>query len=607
MPTANIHLADVYESVIRRVAIDSVTQLANTMRLPPDTKIMLPGNAETIPMNNGTFGDTNRERINYPTTGRLLVTVMEESNDENVLSQHVGPNEHLPIFQDFDRNVTIYPIYRNVQNVITLDYTAPSLNIAQRWLDELRTRVSQLRAELYQTLEYHYAIPGTILLLLHEVWSKVKDTTEPNLTFKDYLDRHLCRPTTTTDTLTNTHPERSIKERQLEVLGWFDFTSSPPKPEKKDGSGSYTCSVTYSFYYDRPHGFYTRWPLVVHNKPIAKQFHPTEAYSTFRQEDRRVSFLKGNLESFVNSLSNDGIPFIIHPDVDDFVPMEQVQDSKVFFSGLLLINQNDPTRLIDLSKLGEHTFTPYFLEYFFQQRHTLFNDRTSPFTFRLFENQQRVLDCQLRLRDDTLVVETDRPLDMTKMYHFQIGIRVNWRPLLESTRQCLRRYPVVTYTLLKALGITLGNPCYRDIKLLGSKGPRLPSVDCPGQGVLLAAPDKGGRWPWPWLSSEWSGTPWPGYTDRFNGHTWPGGSTVEKDACSPPNWPGVGFDDDPDNPTPPDFVPGQPGDGSGTIPSKDLDDAIEETDLNQGNETNRTAISANLVMYAHIIALNGAR
>lgn len=611
MPTANIQVPDVYESIIRRVAIDSVTQLANTMRLPPDTKILLPGNADSVPMNGGTFGKINSTGIDYPTTGRLLVTVNEESNDENVLSQHVGPNEQLPIFEDYERCISIYPIYRNVQNVMTLEYTAPNINIAQRWLDEMRTRVSQLRAELYQTLEYHYAIPNTILLLLHEVWSKIETSTTPeNVSFKEYLDVHLCRPTTTIDTLTDTYPERVIKERQLEVLGWFDFTASPPKPEKDGNTGAYVCSVSYSFYYDRPHGFFTRWPLIVHNQAIDSAFHPKEAYSTFRQEDRRVSFLKGNLESFLRGI-NEGIPFIVHPDIDDFVPMEHVIDSKVFFSGLLVINPDDPTRLVDLSKLGSHTFTPYFLEYFYQQRHTLFNSRTSPFTFRLFENQKEVIDSELRLRDGSLVIETNKPLNLKRMYHIQIGIRKNWRGLTDTTRQCLRRYPVVTYTLLKALGIVLGNPCYRDVRLLGLGSERIPSPQCPGQGRLLAAPDKGGIWPWPWLSDEWRDRPWPGYVDKFDGSTWPGGSTAPRGDCDPPNWPGSGFEDeDNDDPTSPPTtpdIPGEHGDGSGTLPGKDLDDAIEETDLNQGNETNRTSTNANLVMYSQIIALNGAR
>lgn len=597
MPQALVALPDVYESVIRRIAIDSVSQLARVMRLPPDTMIMLPGNAETIPMNNGSFGECCDPGLNYPTDGRLVISFTEEIDEDVTLSQHVGTGESLPVFEDPIRSTVMFPIYRTVTMNLNLQYIAPNQNIAQRWLDEMRSRVSQLRSELYQTLEYHYALPDQVLSLLHEVWSKIESSPAPlNINFSDYLDEFLGRPTTTIDTLVGSHPTRAIVEKQYEVLGWFDFTSSPPVPEKDgNNTGSYVCNVGYQFIYDRPTQLLMRWPLVVHNQVIDKTFHPKEAYQTFRQVDRRVSFFKGNLESFLKGIRYDNIPYAIHPDIDDWMPSEMDKSVLVFFTGLVVVDNDNPTGVANISRLGEHTFTPYMLEYIYQQQHTLFDRNTSPFSFRLFENGKERTDITFSFKPGTLELQTDKPLNITKMYHLQLGILRNWLQLTSETRTCLRRYPVVTYTLLRTLGILLGGGEYEDLSLLGKKRPRLKSESCPGQGSIVDRPEDGGTWPWPWLDKEWDSYPYPGYGDPFGKGKWPGGRTDNDYEIGIPTWPG-----DRDEPN------RNPGDGSGVIRDDDLNDAIHETDGQGGNEYMGGKWSMQTVMFASLFVYNGA-
>lgn len=597
MPQALVALPDVYESVIRRIAIDSVSQLARVMRLPPDTQIMLPGNAETIPMNNGSFGECDDPGLNYPTDGRLVISFTEEIDENTTLSQHVGTAENLPLFEDPVRSTVIFPIYRTVTMNLNLQYVAPNQNIAQRWLDEMRSRVSQLRSELYQTLEYHFAIPNQVLMLLYEIWSKAETSSEPlGVSFSDYLDTFLGRPTKTIDTMADTYPTRAVVEKQYEVLGWFDFTSSPPTPEKDgNNTGAYICNIGYQFMYDRPTQMLMRWPLVIHNRPIDETFQPKEPYSTFRQKDRRVSFFKGNLESFLNSMKYHNIPYVIQPETDDWMPSEMDKTVMVFFTGLLVIDPEDKRSLVNLSRLGPHTFTPYLLEYFYQQQHTLFTRNTSPFSFRLYENGKEMTNVTLSFKENSLDLQTDKDLDITKMYHLQIGVLRNWGRLTYEARQCLRRYPVVTYVTLRTLGVTLGSGEYEDLSLLGENHPRLESEECPGQGTITLPPDKGGTWPWPWLDDGWEAYPWPGYDDNFDNDNWPGGNNRpdEDNAVFPPNLPNWPVDG------------GGKGDDSGVVRNDDMEDAIDETG-DYGGEMTNSSFTSQTVMYAQLFVYNGA-
>lgn len=603
MPQALAQLPNVYESVIRRVAKDSVDQLITTMRLPGETRVLMPGSAEAVPIQRGSFSDPRISSLNYPTDGRLLISFTEEVDEQTTLAQHYGPNEQLALFEDPVRSVRIYPMYRQVTMNLNMTYQAPSQAIAQRWLDEMRARASQMRAELVQKLHYHYAIPDGIMLLLYEVWQKIEASTAPlNVPFAEYLNTYLGRPTTTLDTISDSYPVRAVTESQDEVIGWFDFTGSPQAPEKSgDESGSFTATVNYSFIYQRPTHCLVRWPLVIHNLPIAKKFQGSEPYETFRQRDRRVSFLKGNLESFLKHLGPAGIPYVIHPETDDQLPITPDKTVLTFFSGLLAVSPEHPRRLFDISKVGAHTFVPYALEYCYQQRHTLFEKNRSPLVFRLYCNGELVSNNPLSFAEGTLQLQTERPLDITKMYHVQFGIVKNWRYLHDDTVQCLRRYPALTYLLLRALGIILGGAgCYEDLPLLGENVPRPPSTQCPGQGSLIGPPDQGGTWPWPWLPEKWATTPYPGYDPAFHKGKWPAGSRPTT-ACDAPSWPG--------GPHTPDEEGGggSRGDGGGVIRNDDIKDAVEDTDGHQGGEIYRDDWSANTVMYAQLFAYQGAR
>lgn len=620
MPHALIALEDVYESVIRRISIDSISQLAQIMRLPPETAIRLPGNAESVPMNNGMFKPCDDPGINYPTGGRLVVNFTEETSEDHTLVTHPNRSEHLPVFWDEHRDIIVRPVYRTVIHNLNLEYIAPNQNLAQRWLDEMRSRISMQRAELYQTLEYHFAIPSPVLHLLHHLHTtKEASPTPDGDDFKTYLDKYLFRPTTTAETLIGTAPTRVIQEKQFEVIGWFDFSDSPVVPEK-DGneSGAYRASFSYRFQYDRPMQMYCRWPMVVHNKAIAPQYRPQEPYETFRQAHRRVTFTKGSFESLMDNMRAHGIPYLIHPDVDDWTPDTPPKGVLTFFSGLLVLNPNHPRRLVDLFNLGPYTFMPYFLEYFYQQRHTLFGPSSSPFEFRLYQSGHHKTDVSFSFEAGSLRLHANEDLDPTYQYHIQISIRRNWRLLSPDTIQCLRRYPMVTYLTLLALGVKLGNGTYPELSVLGAGTPRTVSEQCPGEGSLLGPPEAGGTWPWPWLGDEWTNTPWPGYgwndpdSDR-NPWDWPGGNN---NGFNPgyPTWPGSTFPPGLGDPTtwPPGPGPGGswppgtwPGGGSvGIIRDKDMQEAIDKTDRLQDKPVDRTLVGPLSVLYSEIIALH---
>jgi hypothetical protein len=557
MPHALISIPDVYESVSRRVAVAVTTQLARIMRLPAETQVYLPGNSEAVPMNGGSFGDCADPGVRFPAEARLVVRFNEEVDENTTLTTQIAKPEHPPLFHDGKREIVFRPVYRYVTLTVTLEYNAPNVTLAQRWVDEMRSRISMGRAELYQDLEYHYALPVPVLHLLKHLHETREASEAPTgQSFEEYLVENLTVPTTIADTLTNTSPTRVVTEHQYEVLGWFDFTTTPPNPEAQE-QGNYQSTITYTLHYNRPMQVYCRWPMMVHNKAIGKKYRPQVPYQSFRRLDRKVSTTKGSFDGLLELMRQDNIPYIQYPDVDDWVPDFVPKGRLTFFTGLLQITKADRTTLMDLANLGEFTFTPYFLEYFYQMGDRLFQGE-SVYEFRLYENNRLRNDIQLRMKPGTVTIETDEPLDLEKYYHLQISIVRNWVTLVPEQVEPLRRYPTVLYWTLRALGVNLARCDYTDLPLVGIGAPRYDNPNYPGEGSTLGDPANGGQWPWPWLGDEWGEIPWQGGDWESPYHT-------------------------------------------GVVKSTDLQEAIHTTDNKAGDPMDRIRVGPLTVLYGEIM------
>lgn len=598
MPKTLIALPDVYETVTRRVAVALTSQLAQTMRLPGDTLVYLPGATDTIPMNGGTFGDCYDTGVRYPAESSLTVRYTEEVDEGTTLTTPVQKHTIGPIWRDAPRDIDVRPVYRQVRLQATFEYKAPNITLARRWVDEMRSRISMGRAELYHDIEFHYGVPRPLTELLRHLHETREASESPTgESFEDYYQDHFTVPRKVVSTLTGTEEMDVIPEHQYEMLGWFDFTTTPQEPERSSNEdGTYVSTITYTLYYDRPMQVYCEYPMLIHNRPVSKRYRPQEPYSTFRKVTRRVSATKGSYDAFLEELAMRGVPYIQYPDYDDWIPASIPDNQLTFFTGLMVISPSDPHTLVNLAQLGDMEFTPFFLEYFYHQRDRLFNNQTSIFQFRVYENRTLMSGLGLTL-DETLTLRSTKALDPTKYYHIQISLQRRWVALDQDVLQCLRRYPTVMYWSLRALGIYLeGVDDPGDLKLIAPNYPRLPKEECPGEGSTIGPPDgpgsgwgswPGGQWPWPWLGDEWDDVPYPGYdycgwTDTPWPYLNPGYCDMDDTGSNPP-WPGSVV------------LPG------GTVGGGSLEDILEETEEKLGHPVDRIVVGPMNVLFAEII------
>ena len=513
MPNALIQLPDVYETVRRRVAADVISQIGRYMMLPDNVAVYMPGNSETVPM--GTLGTCCDTPVRYDPQSKVIVRYDESADEMFTLTTPVYTNQNLPVFEDVQRDIVFRPVRRFVDTVITVEFQSEGIVHAQRWLDDQRTLISRGGAELTLNVEYHYGVPVPCTLLLKSIYDTIQCSEFPlEITYDEWLKQNWRWPTTDVATLVDTHRTNVICERQWQVQGWFDFTTTPDTPRRTDdGSGAYTVTLSFFFRYERPTHLYCRYPMVVHQRPIPRTFRPKQPYETFRQVDRYVSYLRGAMDYNFILMRDNVIPYIQYPDTDDWTTNNYLSNELIFFNGLLSLKKANPRKLMDLKNLGKYSFSPFFLELFATIGNKA-HGRQSIFTFKLYRNNEH-WDIPLTIDKDDLCLYSTVDLPKENYYHLQIGMQRNMKFIDDSVFKCLVRYPTVLWNYFQFINVSFARGRdIKDIKLLGASVPRPASIECPGEGSTDWTKDhnpiRNGVLGWDWITKgrEETGDEW---------------------------------------------------------------------------------------------------
>lgn len=485
MANSVIVLPDVYETIQRSVAVSAVSQIAQFMGLPPETNVYFPGRAETVPMNDGIFGNCcdAASAVRFDPEERIEVKYDEIAEENFTLSTAVRSDENFPIFVDLKRGIVIRPVRRFVDFRIDITYQAPNVVRAQRWLDDQRIKLSEGFGDMTMALEYHYNIPIPCLALLKGIHDTMEKSAFPTgTTFNDWMNSCLVQPNTDMATLVGTHPQMSIYERQVDVVGHFDFINTPETPQKSsDNAGAYECTFSYICRYDRPTHVYVEYPIVANQCPIPKLFRPEFPYHNYQAVDRKTTVLRGSLDHAFHIAERRGLKYIQFPDADEWTAPDEYPEQLTFFTGLLMLDCEDLTYLMDFKSLGRFRFSPWFVE-FFDTVGTKAFESNSFFSIRIYRNNE-LYNVPLVMEPGTLKLKTTRPLDPEYYYHIQISANGNWFGITADKWEGIRRYPTVFWNLCRMFWVCKGREPLSSLQLVGVGRPRSPNADWPGEGT----------------------------------------------------------------------------------------------------------------------------
>lgn len=476
MPLAIIPLPDVYETIIRKVAVDAIRQISFNMNIPDTARVYLPGKTESVPMNDGMFGGCNNDKVHFDPEERITITYEELAEENFSLSTAVYNNDNYPLLINEKAYLDIYPITRFVDFRIDIEYQAPSIVIAQRWLDDQRMRYSAGGAEMTLSLTYHYNIPKALLGLLKALYETVQKSPKPSeLTFDCWLEQYWTGPTTEMATLIDTNPTLSVYERAVDVVGWFDFYNTPETPRRSDdGTGTYTTEFSFICRYARPTHLKVNYPLLMNNCVIPKLYHPELPYENYQQMDRRTTKFRSSLEKERLDQDRLRLPYINHPDIDNWQPTFNEKDRLDVFVGLIVVCEDSPRTIMNLESLGRYKFNPYWLEAFKLLGNQLIKPN-SFMEFSLYKNDRKT-DYKLTIDQDTLTLVADRDLDIESYYHVKLAFNTHLESIPRDVWEKIRPFPHYFYDWCRFFGGCNHDICDLDIVGIGRPRP------LPGEG-----------------------------------------------------------------------------------------------------------------------------
>lgn len=521
-------IPSIERTITRPVGIDILRDVLRITNLNPnDFRVKMLGSANGEKIQNGYMtedkddSDLNQDgnrrvdsKPNRLSTDKVL-TLEVENTIVGDLTTPVRYHDHLPIFTDKALKIMIRPVYSEVETKLSVILSVRDKVEANNWIQEIKRRLYQAAISNLHSIEYYYIVPHVITKGLYNL-HKLRENIAPyNEDLGHYFKRCFVENyDIITDTAGNNHIV-VIREKQVNVLGFFDFDFEPEQPEKNDdNAGGWNVRFTYTIRYQRPDNLVFDYPLMVHNQLIPEEMIRFERTDHYYTTNTRTGFTNKNLQEIAiqgnkhGMMLTEGIP---EPLFDDWIPDQSPYRHIQLSRSLVSISEEDRNTLIDIPDFADSfEFKPEIQRWFRKTTNSIFIQKDNPFYFTLHSSTKTFPDKSLTM-DNELSIMSKTDLDLREMYHVCVWVLTDisllspdgWRQLLENCdvahEWLLSIYPgtgveKIRCNLDNTINIDdfkdwwLNLPDTDDISGNLPNGPGLPWSDCIG-GFCRTKPD----------------------------------------------------------------------------------------------------------------------
>lgn len=445
MPSLMLEVPETYVNITRPITTEVIKDLINRLELPNNTKVTFTGNAEVAAQRGSTLAHAN-EDVSFPYDGKVTVKQLETPLEGHSLITATRGHENPAIFLDRSLGVSIHPIYTRTENSITFTYRAPDQVTIEKWRYHLRRKSSEGMKELLHEIHYHYSPPEPFLTLLREIYELREGVEGYGDTFNEYLLQHFTPRLTTLSNLSGSQQLGAITEKQIEILGWFDFTEEPSQPDKSRDGDAWEMSFTYTFHYDKVTSMVMFYPIVVHNQLLDEKFIDTRrTYSAHMPKKRLMTQSGKAMDGFRHSnhqLTRKGIESVKVPYYDDWSPSGVRLRTMDMFTSLIGVDYDEPRLIVDLLDLGETQLSDDVVTFLKEGRHLLQHYLGLPFLVSFYRGDQMVSASQIEI-DEALVVRHTDPLYGRDVHHLKFSVFYDLKNLSVPGKELILNHPSV--------------------------------------------------------------------------------------------------------------------------------------------------------------------
>lgn len=430
---------EVKESVTRPIIVDITKQLLDITGLPQDTKLLYPddfGNAKQpgseLIQENG---------INtMPYHNRITIEVDDDFDKTEIQTMATYRPENPYIFKDDLLDIYIKQAYSTVNVNINFKYRSVDQVSAEKWRNEVRTRIGMNRSVILHDIRYHYLLSPELLVILKELHRMREAVASYGEDYDTYFKKNVSEQVSLVTNMSGTQTAWGVSESQIFVQGIFDFDGAPEKGSKEGEGDAWTISFNYKFKYDLPVAEVMFYPLMVHNQLVDQKYRPDKSVDTFDKHKYRRSLSKtgfANFESGVKAITE--FPGIAIPSFDEFFPSSVPSYTKRVFTALINIDTTNPKNLMNLINIGsDYVFNDKVVNFLKGEIPYLFQHKKSIFNIS-FYNGFYIVEDKLTIDNDFNIYSKEE-LSLRNQYHIRFSVVTDLRILSKEALDRLREY-----------------------------------------------------------------------------------------------------------------------------------------------------------------------
>lgn len=373
MPTVSLVLEDTDRTILNNAYFKIINDIVEATKIPHSTVIAIHKDIDYTLTDNKT-NETGVEKKNLPSTAslrRIQASITEEYNEDELTTTAVHQVSAYPIFEDRDIDVFVFPIYVKSDIVIEFSYFTPSKTEANRIRDDIRIRLSQTRNIGIHDIEYDILLPEIVEDFIVDVHTLKNRLVPQNL--EDYFREHSTkRMHLITDMANKENAKIAIFEKQVRILGLFDFSSMPEKVDADNENSTYKVSFNYKLSFDVPRAIGIRYPVMICNKLLPSkyvQFIEDNKVNSFEESKRNLSYTHSlyalsHFEAHRQLENRVDINYPINiPAFDDFNIRQSHKGYVILASFLVEVNEVDKKSLLNLKEIDPFYIPSSLLNY----------------------------------------------------------------------------------------------------------------------------------------------------------------------------------------------------------------------------------------------------
>lgn len=373
MPVVSLTLEETTRSIVNNSYFKIIEDVIEAIKIPDGALVVLHNGMEVNVTDNKTNA-TSQSNVNLPSTvsaRRIQATITEDYNEDEITTTGVHQQIAYPIFQDPDIDVSVYPIYIKSDVSIQFTYTSPSKTEAIRIRDDIRLRLSQTRNIGIHEVEYDIIIPQVVEDFVVDVY-ELKNRLDP-MTLEEYFRSNSTkRMYVITDMSNQSNAKLAIKEKQVRIIGAFDFTGNPDKLDIDNENNNYRITFNYKISVDVPRAMVIRYPVMICNKLLPSKYISfiSENKINSKEEFKKdLNYIGGvgalsHFESHRQLENRVDIKLPVNvPDFDDFNLRQGHKGYAITMSFLLQVNETDKKSLFNLRDISPYQIPDVLLNY----------------------------------------------------------------------------------------------------------------------------------------------------------------------------------------------------------------------------------------------------